>query len=139
MKPLSTLITLVFVGMIQALYAQESGWRAFPNPQNAESSAAVDADKLLQAHMDDSRQRLQDSLKNYLVAFDASADGEHKRVGLALGALSTRRMRVAYDPGARGLMAQWQVSDSSFAGKKLNYHAYIGESGSVQFVIRARY
>lgn len=136
MKLLFTLITLLFAGTAQVSLAQESGpWSA----TYAASLSAVNvanSEKILQSEMDQSKKKMELILRTYLVAFDYRHDGDRKHVGLPLVTFSNGQGSIAYDLAGRNVIALWRLSSSNMFGEKLNYHACLGGSGSIQFVIK---
>ncbi len=136
MKPLSSLIMLVLAGSAHVSLAQETGPWSAPSAASLSVVNVADPDKVLQSEMDQSRKKLELILKTYLVAFDSRHDRVRKRVGLPLASFLNGQGSIAYDFAGQNVMAQWRLSSSNLMGKKLNYHAYLGESGAIQFVIR---
>ncbi len=121
----TALLPLLFAAVGRMVLAQEVG--------------VLPADKALASEMDSSRSRVESSLKEYLVAFDSRIDSNRKRVGLPLLAVADDTLQLAYDPAGKNVMAQWKFAQTRALGQKLNYQAYVGESGTVNFVISTRY
>lgn len=85
------------------------------------------------------RNRLEASLKDYLVAFDSQLSKERYRVGLPLASFANKQVDVAYDLSGKNVMAQWRFAQSSAAGQRFDYQAYVGASGSVSLVLSSRF
>ena len=137
MKPRSTITLLLFAVTCQASLAQDSG--PLPSRSAARPTTPADSDKTLLPEADNSRQRIETSLKNYLVAFDSRHDSNRKRLGLPLASSSDKLFNIAYDLSGRSVMVQWKFAQSSAYGNKVNYHAYVGEAGTVSLAISTNF
>jgi delta 1-pyrroline-5-carboxylate dehydrogenase len=98
-----------------------------------------DADALRVSEAKASRRNIEASLKDYLVVFDSGRDSDHPRLGLPLASFGDGRVNLAYDLSARHVMAQWTLAQTSAYGKKVNYRAYLGESGVVNLTMSTRF
>ena len=49
------------------------------------------------------------------------------------------QLNVAYDLSGRNVMAQWNFAQTSAFGTKINYRAYVGESGMVSLGVSSRF
>lgn len=85
------------------------------------------------------RNRLETSLKGYLVAFDSQLAKERVRVGVPLASFANDQIKVAYDLSGQNVMAQWQFAQSNTGALRLNYHAYVGASGGISLVLRSNF
>lgn len=101
--------------------------------------ASTEQDKAWQAGMDQSRAKIESSLKDYLVVFDAPNTSDGSRLGVPLVSLADNTLNLAYDSTGKGLMAQWKLFQTDERGNKLNYQAYLGSAGAVSLVISARF
>jgi len=107
------------------------GVRANPNT-NA-------SDRITLAKADQTRNGLEASLKDYLVAFDSQLVKERYRVGLPLASFANKQIDVAYDLSAKNVMAQWRFAQSTTSGQRFDYQAYVGASGGVSLVLSSRF
>jgi hypothetical protein len=96
-------------------------------------------DRALLIEADGERKKLEASLKDYLVAYDTRYDGTRKKVGLSLTSFSGTPFALAYDPGAKSMMALVRFGQSTNAGLRFEYQAFVGESGNVNFQISSRF
>jgi len=135
LKPRHLLILLTVAGATQGVLAQESG----ALPAGYATTPVAPADKALVSDADNARKKAEASLGEYLVAFDSRYDSNRKRVGLPLGSFADDTLHIAYDLSGKNVMAQWRFAQSSALGQKLNYQAYVGESGVVNFVISTKF
>lgn len=85
------------------------------------------------------RNRLETSLKDYLVAFDSQLAKERVRVGVPLASFAKDQIKVAYDLSGQNVMAQWQFVPSNTGALRLDYNAYVGASGGISLVLRSRF
>jgi hypothetical protein len=131
-------LLIVALGLSQSLAAQELAPSA-PNPYALNAKLPVDPDKAMHSEMASSRQKIASSVDGYLVAFDSKHDGFQKRVGLPLTTFGDSPVGLAYDLTGKNLMAQWNLSQGNSRGDKLNYRAFLGQTGDVSFVIRASF
>jgi len=120
LKPLTALVHLLILVTCSASFAQ-------------------DADKLLTAHARDSRVKLESSVKDYLVVFNSHQDLDRARVGIPLASFADGAFNIAYDLSGRNVMAQWTFAQSSAYGNKINYRAYVGDSGVVSLAVSTRF
>ncbi|WP_176451901.1 hypothetical protein [Rhodoferax sp. TH121] len=101
------------------------------------------SDRAMVHRADGQRQQLEDSVKDYLVAFDSrlAAPGvqPRKTVGLSLTNFSGSPLSLAYDPNGKSMMAQWRSSQTTAFGQTFQYQAFVGEAGAVNFVISSRF
>ena len=121
MKPLSAILALLFLAVA------------------SQASFAQDADKLLTSQVRDSRMKLEASVKDYLVVFNANQDVDQARLGIPLASFAEGRVNFAYDISGRNLMAQWNFAQTSAYGNKIRYHAYVGDSGVVSLAVSTRF
>lgn len=96
-------------------------------------------DQITLDHADQSRNRLEVSLKDYLVAFDSQLAKERHRVGLPLASFANNRLDFAYDLSGKNVMAQWHLNQPTAYGQRWDYQAYVGASGTFSFVISSRF
>jgi len=120
LKPLTAIIPLLFAITTQVAFAQE-------------------ADKLMASQARDSRVKLESSMKDFLVVFDTHQDGDRARLGIPLASFAEGQLNVAYDLAGRNVMAQWNFAQTSAFGTKINYRAYVGESGMVSLGVSSRF
>jgi hypothetical protein len=85
------------------------------------------------------RSLLAKSLQNTLVAYDTRHDGARKKLGVALTSFSSIPLELAYDPNGKNLMAQWRSVYTTAAGQSFQYQAFVGESGTINFVISSKF
>lgn len=104
-----------------------------------DASAASEYDKITLAHAAQSRNKLESSLKDYLVAFNPQFVNERPRVGVPLASFANNRLDFAYDLSGKSVMAQWRLVQPAANGQRWDYQAYVGASGTVSFVISARF
>ena len=134
--PVSTFFLMVLIGGA----AGAQGWSlARPDVMLDQRVVADSPDTYLLARADRARQSLELSFKDYVVAFDTRYDSQRKRLGLPLLSLADDSLNIAYDPGARNVMARWRISNATALGAKLQYQAYLGEAGSLNFVFSSRF
>lgn len=100
---------------------------------------AKDTDRALLVQADSTRQALESSVKDVLVAYDAHFDGSKKQVGVLLTPFVPGPVSLAYSPSSKSMMAQWAVSQTSAFGQKLEYKTFVGEAGAVNFVLSASF
>lgn len=135
LKPRSTLIFLSGMFAVGASLAKDldsahsgaSGLRLTPRQ----------SDQILLSDANTSLRRMEASLSDYLVAFNSSQDGGRRRLGLPLASLGDSGFKVAYDLSGKSVMAQWTYSQVSPKGNSLNFQTYLGQSGGLNFVLRA--
>lgn len=96
-------------------------------------------DRVMIASADQTRRKLELTLKDYVVAFDPQLPNQRLRVGLPLVSFADRQWEVAYDVADKSLMAQWRFAQISVSGQKWDYQAYLGTSGAVSLVIKAHF
>lgn len=96
-------------------------------------------DRAMILEADGQRKQLEASLKDYLVAYDTRYDGTRKKVGLTLTSFSGSPLSLAYDPGAKSMLAQVSFGQTTTAGLRFEYRAFVGESGNVNFQISSRF
>jgi hypothetical protein len=137
LKHLSTFTLALLALAGQTVLAQDTA--PAPEREMPGVAAPVNRDKAMQTGFDSSTRQIETSLKDYLVAFDSRHDSKQKRVGVPLTTFSNSPLSIAYDLSGQNLMAQWKFSQSNAHGDKLNYQAYVGQSGTVSFVIRASF
>jgi hypothetical protein len=106
-------------------------------PATATALGGEDRAMLLKA--DGQRKNLEASLKDYLVAFDAQHDGSRKKVGLSITSFSGSPVELAYEPGAKIMMAQVRFGQTVNAGLRFEYRAFVAESGAMNFQISSRF
>jgi len=97
------------------------------------------SDRSLLAKSDSDRKSIEASLQNTLVAYDTRHDGARKKLGVALTSFSSIPLELAYDPNGKNLMAQWRSVYTTAAGQSFQYQAFVGESGTVNFVISSKF
>jgi hypothetical protein len=97
------------------------------------------SDRQLLATADTQRKSLEISLQNTLVAFDTRHDGGRKKLGVALTSFNSSPLELAYDPNAKNLMAQWRSVHTTAAGQSFQYQAFVGQSGTINFVLSSRF
>lgn len=101
------------------------------------------SDRAIVLRADGQRKHLENSLKDYVVAFDSRVErpGElpRKTVGLAVTSFSGSPLALAYDPHAKSMMAQWRSEHTTAFGQTFQYQAFVGEAGAVNFVISSRF
>jgi hypothetical protein len=97
------------------------------------------SDRAMIASADQTRRKLELSLKDYVVAFDPQLPNQRLRVGLPLVSFASRQWDVAYDVADKSLMAQWRFAQTTVSGQKWDYQAYLGTSGAVSLVIKAHF
>lgn len=95
------------------------------------------SDQLMLSDANTSFRRIESSLSDYLVAFNSGQDGGRRRLGLPLASLGDSGFKVAYDLSGKSVMAQWTYSQVSPKGNSLNFQTYLGQSGGLNFVLRA--
>lgn len=100
---------------------------------------AQNADKLMVSHARDSRTKLESSVKDYLVVFNSHQDMDRARVGIPLASFADGTVNLAYDVSGRNVMAQWTFAQTSAYGNKINYRAYVGDSGVVSVAVSTRF
>ena len=66
-------------------------------------------------------------------------DGDSARLGIPLASFAEGQLNVAYDLSGRNVMAQWNFAQTSAFGTKINYRAYVGESGMVSLGVSSRF
>ena len=100
-------------------------------------------DRALVMRADGQRKQLENSLKDYVVAFDSRVErpGElpRKTVGLAVTSFSGSPLALAYDPNGKSMMAQWRSEHTTAFGQTFQYQAFVGQSGVVNFVVSSRF
>lgn len=100
-------------------------------------------DRALVMRADGQRKQLENSLKDYVVAFDSRVErpGElpRKTVGLAVTSFSGSPLALAYDPNGKSMMAQWRSEHTTAFGQTFQYQAFVGQSGAVNFVVSSRF
>lgn len=101
------------------------------------------ADRALVVRADGQRKQLENSLKDYVVAFDSRVErpGElpRKTVGLAITSFSGSPLALAYDPNGKSMMAQWRSEHTTAFGQTFQYQAFVGQAGAVNFVLSSRF
>jgi hypothetical protein len=101
------------------------------------------SDRAMVLRADGQRRQMEDSVKDYLVAFDSriAPPGAlpRKTVGLSLTNFSGSPLALAYDPNGKSMMAQWRSVQSLGSGLSVQYQAFVGEAGAVNFVISSRF
>jgi hypothetical protein len=137
LKLRTTLTFLMAAVAAQGVWAQESG--ALPAIYALNQTTMAPADKALVSDAGHTRSKVESSLKGYLVAFDSRSESRRLKVGLPLASFADDTVQIAYDVGGKNVMAQWKFAQSQAMGQKLNYQAYVGESGTVNFVISSRF
>ncbi|MDR7306770.1 hypothetical protein [Rhodoferax saidenbachensis] len=96
-------------------------------------------DRTMLIEADGERKKLEASLKDYLVALDTRYDGTRKKVGLTITSFSGSPFALAYDPGAKSMVAQVSFGQTVTSGLRFEYRAFMGESGNVNFQISSRF
>ncbi|MEI8028714.1 MAG: hypothetical protein WCH35_02890 [Comamonadaceae bacterium] len=137
MKPSFTALLLLVAVVSQVSFAQEAG--RLPPRYASLSATPTNSDKVLLSEVDNSIKDIESNLKEYFVAFDSRHDSNRKRVGLPLTSFADGMFSVALDISGRSLMAQWKIAQSSAYGNKISYHAYLGESGMVNFAVSTHF
>ncbi|APW43851.1 hypothetical protein [Rhodoferax saidenbachensis] len=137
MKLRTLFIALLATVAVQGVWAQESG--ALPAGYAAKQTTMAPVDKALVLDAGNTRGKVESSLKGYLVAFDSRAESRRLKVGLPLASFADDTVQIAYDLGGKNVMAQWKFAQSQAMGQKFNYQAYVGESGTVNFVVSSRF
>ena len=122
---------------VQGVWAQETG--ALPTAYALNQTTMAPADKAMVLEADNTRNKVESSLKGYLVAFDSRTESRRVKVGLPLASFADDTVQIAYDLGGKNVMAQWKFAQSQAMGQKLDYQAYVGNSGTVNFVISSRF
>ena len=97
------------------------------------------SDRSLLAKSDSDRKSIEATLQNTLVAYDTRHDGARKKLGVALTSFSSIPLELAYDPNGKNLMAQWRSVYTTAAGQSFQYQAFVGESGTINFVISSKF
>lgn len=97
------------------------------------------SDRSLLAKSVSDRKAIEASLQNTLVAFETRHDGARKKLGVSLTSFSSSPLELAYDPNSKNLMAQWRSVYTTAAGQSFQYQAFVGESGTVNFVISSKF
>ncbi len=97
------------------------------------------SDRNILAKADADRKSLELAVQNTLVAFDTRHDGGRKKLGVALTSFSGSPLELAYDPNGKSLMAQWRSVHTTAAGQSFQYQAFVGESGTINFVISSKF
>ncbi|TAH10273.1 MAG: hypothetical protein EAZ11_12730 [Curvibacter sp.] len=105
----------------------------------APATALGGGDRAMLLKADGQRKNLETSLKDYLVAFDAQHDGSRKKVGLSITSFSGSPLELAYEPGAKIMMAQVRFGQTVNAGLRFEYRAFVAESGAMNFQISSRF
>lgn len=123
---------------LPAAFAQELA------PVLAAPAAPMGAsDRALVLRADGQRKQLESSLKDYVVAFDSRVErpGElpRKTVGLAITSFSGSPLALAYDPNGKSMMAQWRSEHTTAFGQTFQYQAFVGQAGTVNFVLSSRF
>jgi hypothetical protein len=137
LKPPFTVLLLLVAVVSPVSFAQEVGLS--PSRYASLSATQMNSDKVLLSEVDNSIKNIESNLKDYFVAFDSRHDSNRKRVGLPLTSFADGMFSVAYDISGRSLMAQWKIAQSSAYGNKISYHAYLGESGMVNFGVSTHF
>jgi hypothetical protein len=137
LKPPFTVFLLLVAVVSPVSFAQEVGLS--PSRYANLSATQMNSDKVLLSEVDNSIKNIESNLKDYFVAFDSRHDSNRKRVGLPLTSFADGMFSVAYDISGRSLMAQWKIAQSSAYGNKISYHAYLGESGMVNFAVSTHF
>jgi hypothetical protein len=137
LKLRTTLTFLMATMAVQGVWAQETG--ALPKGYALNQGSMAPADKVLVSEADNTRSKVASSLKGYLVAFDSRTESRRLKVGLPLASFADDTVQIAYDLGGKNVMAQSKFAQSQAMGHKLNYQAYVGEAGTVNFVISSRF
>lgn len=96
-------------------------------------------DRTMLIEADGQRKKLEASLKDYLVAFDTRYDGSRKKVGLSITSFSGSPLALAYDPDGKSMVAQLSFGQTVTSGLRLEYRAFVGEAGNVNFQISSRF
>lgn len=102
-------------------------------------TAPAPGDRPSPKEADQTTGNIAESLSERLVVFESLRDPENKRLGIPFTAFAGSAMHLAYDPVTRQMMAQWTVNSLGLLGNRLQYQAYMGVSGAVNFVLSARY
>lgn len=101
------------------------------------------SDRAMVLRADGQRRQIEDSVKDYLVAFDSrvAAPGTlpRKTVGLSLTNFSGSPLSLAYDPNGKSMMARWRSVQTTAFGQTIQYQAFVGEAGAVNFLISSRF
>lgn len=101
--------------------------------------ATFEYDKITLAHAAQTRNKLESSLKDYLVAFNPQFVNERVHVGVPLASFANNRLDFAYDLAGKNVMAQWRLVQPTSYGQRWDYQAYVSGAGTVSFVISARF
>jgi hypothetical protein len=136
LNPFSLSLTPLVVLSLGAL-AQDIA--VLPSAYALTATSGRSVDRGLAIEADGARKKLEASLGEYLVAFDSRYDGGRKKVGLSLTSFSGSPLELAYDPGAKNMMAQVRFGQTITSGVKLNYQAFVSEAGTVNFLISSRF
>ena len=105
----------------------------------APATALGGEDRAMLLKADGQRKNLEASFKDFLVAFDAQHDGSRKKVGLSITSFSGSPVELAYEPGAKIMMAQVRFGQTVNAGLRFEYRAFVAESGAMNFQISSRF
>ena len=105
----------------------------------APPAAMGSKDRTMLIEADGERKKLEASLKDYLVALDTRYDGSRKKVGLTITSFSGSPLALAYDPDAKGMVAQVRFGQTLNSGVRFEYRAFMGEAGNVNFQISSRF
>lgn len=138
MNQLSTILTLLLTAACPLCSAQDA--TSLPSRYSAGLARQVDADSVLVFELAHSKKKIEASLRDYLVAFNASFHGDNKiRVGVPLASMANDRVHLTYDLSGKNLVLQWKFAQDSKQGSPFNYYAYINQSGTASIVMNTRF
>jgi len=137
-NPLYALITFLMSLVCPLCFAQDAP--KAPSRFAASLIQPVDADAELTTQMAENRQKIEAHLHDYLVAFNASHDGNrHVRVGLPLTSLADNQVHVAYDMVGGGVMMQWRLSELTHRGTLWQFNAFVNQAKTATVAVSANF
>ena len=118
-------------------WAQSAG--VLPSSYEQVQALAPETDRKIIMEAEGSRKQMEASLQGYLVALEPHHDKPNRKVGVLLTSFDGSPVSLAYDTTSSSVVAQWKLSQSAAFGQRIDYRAYAGNSGAVNFVVSAKF
>ena len=138
MSPLTALHTLLLIVVCPLALAQNVD--TAPSRYAASLVQPVSVDAQITAEVDTKKKKFESIVREYLVAFNSSHDGQNQaRVGLPLAAFAQNLIHVAYDLKDNSVMMQWKFSQLTKRGVEWNFNAFLSQTQTAAIVVSANF
>ena len=122
--------------VVQAAAAQE---RLVPLEVLGQGPVSANTDQALTIQAVQARSQIENSVSNFLVPLNGySPTNQQQHLGMPVASTGDDRLHIAYDLSGKGLVAQWNLIQTTVEGQRFDYQAQVGETGAVRFVINTR-